>query len=240
MPKKKSYKAFTLAEALITLGIIGVVAAITIPSIIQKTKDKETVTAVKKAYTMFSQALLRAIGDNGDVSGWDFGTYNTSDGALKVENYFKPYLNIAQDCGISGGCFPNKYFQISGIEDGVGDTFNSASSVFATAKLADGSLVAVWSGGSSNYGFIIVDINGLKGPNTYGKDTFWFHFDKKGVGPFWWNWQPSVSSGSECDKTATANDGNNGRYCTAWVLRNENLDYKYCSDLDWTTKTTCN
>ena len=80
---RKSRKiAFTLAEVLITLGIIGVVAALTLPSVIAKYQDKVTVTKVKKAYAMFSQAYLSAINDNGGLpkEEWDCSKFeSTSD-----------------------------------------------------------------------------------------------------------------------------------------------------------------
>lgn len=51
-------KGFTLAEVLITLGIIGVVAAMTMPSLIQNYRKKEATTRIKKFYSMMSQAVL--------------------------------------------------------------------------------------------------------------------------------------------------------------------------------------
>ena len=48
-------KAFTLAEVLITLGIIGIVAAMTLPTLIGKYQKKQTVTQLKKSYTEISQ-----------------------------------------------------------------------------------------------------------------------------------------------------------------------------------------
>ena len=56
--------AFTLAEFLITLGIIGVVAALTLPSVIERHQKLETVTKLKKAYSTLSQAIERAKVDN--------------------------------------------------------------------------------------------------------------------------------------------------------------------------------
>ena len=53
-------KAFTLAEVLITLGVIGVVAAMTLPSLIQKHNEKVIVTQLKKVYSTFSQAYKMA------------------------------------------------------------------------------------------------------------------------------------------------------------------------------------
>lgn len=50
--------AFTLAEVLITLGIIGVVAALTLPSLIQNHKEKVTIVRLKQAYSLFSTAVF--------------------------------------------------------------------------------------------------------------------------------------------------------------------------------------
>ena len=55
--KYKREFAFTLAEVLITLSILGVVAAIMLPSTMQKVTDRQTVTAVKRAYSMLDNAL---------------------------------------------------------------------------------------------------------------------------------------------------------------------------------------
>lgn len=65
-------KGFTLAEVLITLGIIGVVAAITIPTLMQNSQDKEKITALKKTYSTLSQAFSMAKAENGDPTNWDY------------------------------------------------------------------------------------------------------------------------------------------------------------------------
>ena len=56
-------RGFTLAEVLITLGIIGVIAAITIPMLIEAYIKKTTALSVKKAYTELNQVLKMAIAD---------------------------------------------------------------------------------------------------------------------------------------------------------------------------------
>ena len=63
-------KGFTLAEVLITLGIIGVVAAMTMPSLIQNYRKKEATTRIKKFYSMMSQAVLLSTNDNGEPTEW--------------------------------------------------------------------------------------------------------------------------------------------------------------------------
>lgn len=58
-------KAFTLAEVLITLGIIGVVAAITIPGLITKYQKLATVVKLKKVYSQLNQVMLSINDDPG-------------------------------------------------------------------------------------------------------------------------------------------------------------------------------
>ena len=50
-------KGFTMAEVLITLGIIGVVAAMTLPSLINNNRNKALEAAFKKNYSVIEQAL---------------------------------------------------------------------------------------------------------------------------------------------------------------------------------------
>ncbi len=94
-------RAFTLAEVLITLGIIGVVAALTLPTLIQKQQEQATVVSVKKFYSAFSQAYLQAIEENGTLDNWgltDSENYENDDGKLEhtdesLANYDK-FLTI--------------------------------------------------------------------------------------------------------------------------------------------------
>ena len=59
MKKLKKY-AFTLAEVLITLGIIGVVSAMTIPSVVQKQREKETIAKLRVAQSILTNAVKNA------------------------------------------------------------------------------------------------------------------------------------------------------------------------------------
>lgn len=91
-------KAFTLAEVLITLGIIGVVAAMTIPTLIANYQKKQTALGVKKAYTELNQIVRMATADYGDPSGWDY--YGEDELQQWVETYILPYTKAtgAQLC----------------------------------------------------------------------------------------------------------------------------------------------
>ena len=106
-------KAFTLAEVLVTLGIIGVVAALTLPSVIQKHQEQVTVNKVKKFYSVMSQAMLMAIKDNGNLDEWKISLgeeYSVNkDTAETFMSYIKPNLKITKDCGTASGCLGEDY-----------------------------------------------------------------------------------------------------------------------------------
>ncbi|MDR1327575.1 MAG: type II secretion system protein [Heliobacteriaceae bacterium] len=88
-------KAFTLAEVMITLGIIGIVAALTLPSLMAGYKRHRAIVEFKSAYSVLAQAVEQSKADNGDVENWDW-TLNT---AGFVDKYFMPYLKISRNCG---------------------------------------------------------------------------------------------------------------------------------------------
>ncbi len=98
--------AFTLAEVLITLGIIGVVAAMTMPTLIAKYQKKVFATKVKQTYAILSNALTSSIAANGTPAEWSYGatsdevsTGSKEDLTYIVNTYFKPYLKVAEDIG---------------------------------------------------------------------------------------------------------------------------------------------
>lgn len=76
--------AFTLAEVLITLGIIGVVAAMTLPALINNYKKAQTVSQLKASYSILSQAIKLSEVTNGEVKYWNFN--------LSSEQFFEKYL----------------------------------------------------------------------------------------------------------------------------------------------------
>ena len=88
--------AFTLAEVLITLGIIGVVAAMTMPSVIGHYKKQETISKLKKAYTSINQALRMSEIDNGEYEYWDEGFGLGAEQYLP--KYWLPYFNVLKIC----------------------------------------------------------------------------------------------------------------------------------------------
>lgn len=88
-------RAFTLAEVLIVLGIIGVVAAMTIPVLMSRYRANVAVTRLQKFYTTMQQALARSEIDNGPMEDWKYATmYNYDENVTFFETYLKKYLNV--------------------------------------------------------------------------------------------------------------------------------------------------
>ena len=94
----KLRKAFTLAEVLITLGVIGVVASMTIPTLIQEHKKSTVATKLKKASSTLMQAYNMSIAEYGDSaleSNREGFEANNPDSALEMFNkYYVPYIKI--------------------------------------------------------------------------------------------------------------------------------------------------
>ena len=80
--------AFTLAEVLITLGIIGVVAAMTMPSLIQNYQKKQTAVRLEKFYSIMSQAVLQWQNDEGIITGDSMFTLEDVNDLEKLKNWF--------------------------------------------------------------------------------------------------------------------------------------------------------
>ena len=174
---RKSRKiAFTLAEVLITLGVIGVVAALTLPSVIASYKNQVTVAKLQKAYSVLNQAYQNSIADNGPAENWQ---ESNEIGTKEYFNkYWRPYFKGIKDCknnhNICGySVQPFKYLdgtQSALAVSGSRPFFKTNDDIFFMftndTTDAEGNPVLMQN--------IYVDINGSKQPNTFGKDVFIF------------------------------------------------------------------
>ena len=179
-------RGFTLAEVLITLGIIGVVAAITIPTIITKYKKVTTATQLKKVYSTLSQAFDMAKKDYGDMSLWDFTPENPTNGdttSLKnalqafAHKYLIPYLNVASDCGVGSNASKDCIYTWHA-SDGSENTINNSNNNNIYRFILNNSslILLMYNNYQGDYSagsvLIYTDINGAKKPNQIGKDIF--------------------------------------------------------------------
>ena len=210
--------AFTLAEVLITLGIIGVVAALTIPSLIVKYQDKVLINQTKKAFSVFQNGLALALQDNG-TPGDNSLTFPKDQTSNTVIKNFSKYFNGSQVCLNSSqkGCsqFFYQCAQAMPIYNNAGETvYDNGFTYYPKIILADGAIFGVSSNGKgcentrytgvnknaageiiynndgtpSTYDYysavcanIIMDVNGVKGPNQYGRDVYHFWVYKNNI-----------------------------------------------------------
>lgn len=178
LSQTKVKSAFTLSEVLITLGIIGVVAALTIPNLIYDYKAKQLRSKFFRTYSVIQQVFkdMEAEGDSGDPFTYPSATFYKT---------FGQYLTGATDCknkSAKENCYKHsnqgekKYRTFSGA------TFDGSDGYFDEGQLLlqDGTLLLFeqWNGGENDYHcFIAADLNGINNPpNIFGYDVFVFQF----------------------------------------------------------------
>ena len=194
-----------MAEVLVTLGIIGVIASLTLPSLIAKYKDKELIAATKKTYSVIQNALLTAQNEGGTI-GDNTYLFDTNQTSVELAQKLLKYFNAAKLCENENSADCSKYFDIT-YKYAVKQVSNGSNAGqklnYPRLLLADGSVLAVkqqpscsnhWEtceqdengyckkdengndimvqGGDDACGYIYFDVNGLKGPNQYGRDAY--------------------------------------------------------------------
>lgn len=212
----KHRSAFTLAEVLITLGIIGIVAAMTLPALIGKYQKVQTTTRLKKAYTTMAQALTRAQSDYGDTNLWENLSIDAESNegniivAKQVEKYILPYLKNVLSSGLSS--LDEKGYTIYYTANGNTNTNLAADSKkFYIIEMAD-STTFFFERESSGYLIIYFDINGIKQNNIWGKDAFIFYIEPQ-LGKF-------VPLGYKSDRTSLLNAcKSEGKVCAALIIQ---------------------
>ncbi len=162
---------FTLAEVLVTLGIIGVVSAMTVPTLMQNYQRKSYVTQLHKVYNELSQALVRYQTDKNAVNLTEAGLSSQDNFNYFVSDYFK----IVQKCDNSlTPCFDDNYKTLNG----GGVNFSNGTSYVLASGSAIRFIVSV---SGDKIGQVGLDINGQKGPNILGRDLFFIAVYKDGV-----------------------------------------------------------
>ena len=183
----KNTHAFTMAEVLITLGIIGIIAAMTLPGLIKNYQHKVLESQFKKSVSIISQIILRMKDDlSVDKLAETCAYYDGSEYPNEKMCFDSFYKNLVKSSN-------NKYlaslilYDIDRTNENI-RTYNNKQQVTITAMAAagrpifypkvlpDGSFINLEISGST---FILgVDINGQKGPNQLGHDIFLFLLDK--------------------------------------------------------------
>ena len=169
--------AFTLAEVLITLAIIGVVAAMTIPTLVVNYQKKATATKVRKAYSELAQALKMAQAEHGDPNTWQVIKYSDSaeNSEWFVDTYLRPYLKIARDCGTGNEAKTNCHMSSAGVysynfilSDGVGISVAAYSYGESVQFTLTVNFKDIRVGGVDDFGFLMLLEDMSKGLLPYG------------------------------------------------------------------------
>lgn len=182
-------KAFTMAEVLITLGIVGVVAAMTLPALIGKWQKTVHVNQMKHTYSVIANALQMSMQDNGNPREWDWGTEPSRKNLERVvETYVVPYLNLDTKNTKQPGQY-NSYY---------------------AARLKNGTTLLFTLDGCTNPDtcnpitirslYIIVSTKGNVSPlsdtsRDYSRSDFILKFDKSNVALHFFNWGGNTREG---------------------------------------------
>lgn len=184
-------KGFTLAEVLITLGILGVVIAMTLPVLIRKHENKVIITELNKTYSELQNIVnLISYEQNDDILNFVEITKEA-----ELNKIFMSYYDDAKDC-TENKCFQNqdiKYYTYTGnlLTNSAGTQpinvyFSRPRFITKDGRLfVFGGRDSYSNNSTTNYGQIIsVDVNGpFKKPNAWGRDTFSFRIMQKQISP---------------------------------------------------------
>ena len=217
---KKAF-AFTLAETLIVMGIIGVVAALTIPNLNKSTGDREKVAKLKKIYSNLEDAFGRATAVYGPIDEWFSNLPAGMDTVTRVGDRLTEFMKVSKNCGRekNKGCLNTT--QKNMFDGGV---TNPDSTTFYKFVLADGATMAI-----SPLGIMYVDIDGAnKGATQLGKDVFIFvyYFEDNGIIDALH--VPRADNMAQYIGFLTPKSGQNdlnAGYATGWIIDYGNMDY---------------
>ena len=227
--QKQWSNAFTLAEVLITLGVIGVVAAMTMPTLIQNYRKHVVETRLEKFYSMINQAIQMSETVNGDRKYWDSLqiTYETNEegepdyskpqALAWFEKYLKPYIKYTKYDIINSDTTYG--LVVVYLEDGSILTFNSSAWRF----IPNGQkfkLIENENGTKAQYisGKLGVEVFEFFFNPNINTTSYKYHYNK-GVEPYAWGWDGNRDSllttpaGYGCTE-------NGGAYCTKLIQLN--------------------
>jgi prepilin-type N-terminal cleavage/methylation domain-containing protein len=176
-PKKSKNFAFTLAELLIALAIVGAIAAMSIPSIVNNIQKRILVTQLRNVITSVQQVI-----DNQKIAN-NTKSLSDTDFANPAKLLSSSNFAISKTCTTAQECWSQNYRRLS---DGASTTrvYENAGAV---VKLKNGVIMSYSTyslpelpDGDKAIGIMNVDINGDDKPNIIGRDVFWLIISREG------------------------------------------------------------
>lgn len=227
-------KGFTLAEMLIVLAVIGIVAAIMIASVAASSQKTRLISALQKANNVFVNVANRSQAEGDMMDTWNYSL----DVGEFANRYFTPRFNIIKNCGTTEeGCFADAYVR----NDGSDATSSTTGGDFYKFVVSDGTSIGIkletegdqacTATNPSICARLVVDVNGLSGPNKWGKDVFEFQilgnlntivpagsFSSYDSETNRWTFNEQEAINTNCKTT--------GEYCAAKIV-NDGWEIKY-------------
>lgn len=193
-------KGFSLAEILLTITIIGIVASMTIPNLISDVQDMQYKALWKKSFNQLAAATELIKNDNGGTM-LNVTTNNGLDGQLGFATVYGRYMKYLKKCEV-WGCTDIPWHQSYEWYDMAGVPLANGGWLNSGLVLIDGSYIRIngWTNPTAdnctgnNFSVntcaeIVMDTNGKRGPNMVGKDIFGVHLTKFGIQP--WGMPPN-------------------------------------------------
>lgn len=243
--------AFTLAEIIIVLGIVGIIAELTIPGLVQSSQEAQLVAGLLKFHSTLQQSIEQWKNDSQCYSdsyscllaqGADNDTYaeytsffeNTIAKNMKIikKRYVgDPAADWLPACtkDYAGTCTAATI---------TGEVSNNSTGTQAYYLLADGTTFGIYTDAGTTYYEFFVDVNGKKGPNRIGKDTYRMRVGSPSGTSKEISYCKNTGSGASgnatglCSCASTCNPNNidptqnNGAMPTTYVLLNKKIpDY---------------
>ena len=176
-------KGFTLAEVLITLGIVGVVAALTLPNMIKNHQKRVLVTQLQRTYNSIVNAMPSFMDEVHASSLFDTDAFNANRNPKDVTamvNFVKDNFKTSKICtadtpGGTAACYGSEYKRLSG-GDGAGAFGGDVCTILKTGA----SICFSRQWGKSSFPEVDIDVNGPQGPNVWGRDAFQLEFNNAG------------------------------------------------------------
>ena len=225
MIKNKKSVAFTLAEVLITLSIIGIVAAITMPTVMNNVREKEYESRYKKATSTLTNGLKLMMAHESVFSVHELqdviGSCMDETCASKL---FHDAFNVVED-SITRQSFasslPSGYSAQAGYSEKVQFRWDDVQYIFSTS---DGAIYGFIFNYDNDIIQIVSDINGNKTPNALEKDLYMFRYLGNGI-------LEDVSSDFEACSLEKIGNCKSERAC--YAIRTG----RYCSRTSWNDET---